>query len=218
MSDVRHKCFGRPQIRSWNACYCPGHHGHTVFWTQEERLDRTHIVFISISREYDGCHHDSLIWVAIWTRVYCTKGTCRMNTKGVRCSSDLFTVCPNFVQHNQMFIRQNRPPILSSSHVFKILADVRPIHMQCSDEHTGLLFWCVPDKEHYSFHDAMLHKRLFLSLLCTLMMCTNNQVHYGPMVILVCYSHYITSLSSLCRRIWRHDCQIHSAACMSKIK
>ena len=40
--------------------------------------------------------------------MYCTsvtcrtnKGTYRMNTKWLCCSSDFFTVCPNFVQHNQ---------------------------------------------------------------------------------------------------------------------
>ena len=95
-------------------------------------LDRTHIVFNIIAREYSGFHHDSLMWT---------------NTKGVRCASDLFTFCPNFVQHNQMFIRQNRPSILSSAHIIKLLSDVRPIHMQCSDEHNGLLSWCASDKE-----------------------------------------------------------------------
>ena len=81
-------------------------------YERKKRLDRTHIVFNIIAREYGGCHHDSLMWVTIWT----PNGTCRTNTKGVRCSSDLFTFCPNFVQHNQMFIRQNRPSVLRSSH------------------------------------------------------------------------------------------------------
>ena len=136
MCDVRHKC---------------DHKIHSIVliimvilsYERKKRLDHTHIVFNIIAREYGRCHHDSLMWVTIWT----PNVTCRMNTKGVRCSSDLITFCPNFIQHNQMFIRQNRPSVLSSSHMFKLLSDVRPIYMQCSDEHTGLLSWCVPDKE-----------------------------------------------------------------------
>ena len=113
-------------------------------YERKKRLDRTHIVLNTIAWEYRGYHHDSLMWVTIWT----PSVTCRTNTKGVRCSSDLFTFCPNFVPHNQMFIRQNRPSVLSSSHMFKPLSDVRPIYMQCSDEHTGLLSCCASDKAH----------------------------------------------------------------------
>ena len=76
-----------------------------------------------------------------------TSVTCQTSTKGVHFSSDLLRFCPNFVKHNQMFIRQNRPSVLSSSHMFKLLSDVRPIHMQCSDKHAGLLSSCVSDKE-----------------------------------------------------------------------
>ena len=38
-------------------------------YERKKRLDRTHIVFDTIARENGGCHHDSLMWVTIWTRV-----------------------------------------------------------------------------------------------------------------------------------------------------
>ena len=46
---------------------------------------------------------------------------------------------------------------------------------------------------------------LFLLLLCTFMMCANNRINCGPMVVFVClYTLYTTWLSSLCRRIWKY--------------
>ena len=50
---------------------------------------------------------------------------------------------------------------------------------------------------------------MFLLLLCSVMMCTNNRVHYDPMVVFVCLNIISTSLSSLGRPIWRY--------CISKI-
>ena len=65
---------------------------------------------------------------------------------------------------------------------------------------------CVPAVvvPSYAYHHMLLISYisqecwvLFLLLLCSLMMCTNNQVHIGPMVISVClhiilphYHHY----------------------------
>ena len=40
---------------------------------------------------------------------------------------------------------------------------------------------------------------LLLLLLCSFMVYTNNRIRYGLM-----FARYITSLSSLCRRIWRY--------------
>ena len=38
-------------------------------YERKKRLDRMHIVLNTVAREYGGCHHDSLMWVTIWTRV-----------------------------------------------------------------------------------------------------------------------------------------------------
>ena len=118
-------------------------------YERKKRLDRTHIVFNTIAWEYRGYHHDSLMWVKIWT----PSVTCRTNTKGVRCSSDLFTFCPNFVPHNQMFIRQNRPSVLSSSHIFKPLSDVRPIYIYAmfGRTHWAAVLLCVRQGTGWSY-------------------------------------------------------------------
>ena len=123
-------------------------------YERKKRLDRTHIVFDIIAREYGGCHHDSLMWVTIWT----PNVTRRTNTKGVRCSSDLFTLCPNFVQHNQMFIRQNRPYVLISSHMFKLLSNVRPIYMHVRTNTLGCCLDVRPTRNRVVLCSSHLHK------------------------------------------------------------
>ena len=111
-------------------------------YKRKMRLDRTHIVFFyhcSIIRRMSSrffdvgynldtkCHvSDEHKWSALFVR---------------------FIHILSKFRPTQMFIRQNRPSVLSSSHMFKRLSDVRPIYMQCSDEHTGLLSWCASDKE-----------------------------------------------------------------------
>ena len=54
----------------------------------------------------------------------------------------------------------------------------------------------------FNIHIARHSWILFLLFERSLMMCANNQIHYGPMVRL--FARYTTSLSSLFRRIWRY--------------
>ena len=61
------------------------------------------------------------------------------------------------------------------------------------------------------------------SLLCSLMICTNDRAHYETMVIFVCLLITFISLSSLCRSTWRYwtlKCvsDIFCLECDSKIK
>ena len=56
----------------------------------------------------------------------------------------------------------------------------------------------------------------------SLMMCANNQIHNGPMVVLIYlhftqphYHHYAVNLKVL--NFW-NTCQVHSVECVSKIK
>ena len=38
-----------------------------------------------------------------------------------------------------------------------------------------------------------------LLLLCSIMLCANGLVHYGPIVVFICLHNYITSISSICK-------------------
>ena len=60
--------------------------------------------------------------------------------------------------------------------------------------------------------------KLFSHYYCTVVWCT-QLIGY----IILLFAHYSTSLSSLCRRIWKYwnyknACQVHSVECVSKIQ
>ena len=52
------------------------------------------------------------------------------------------------------------------------------------------------------------------------MMCTNNRVHYGPMVVFVCTLHYriiIIMQTYLKVSYFKNACHVHYVECVSKI-
>ena len=137
-------------------------------------------------------------------------------------AASVYTRDHDVLQHKSSKLEfYNTLKTIQCTHMYKMISEMSTFLIAVIFSMVVYLRWLY---QHMQSVSSISKENRFLlnSLRCTLMMCANIRIHYGPMVTIIClrFQYLIVMIVQTYRMILNiYDaCQVHYVECVSKIK